>query len=129
VREHALDGGKHPAVERHPFGKRLIDLDVIAARDQCRRRTPSDERPTSPPLVLDGLEQEPRFVTDNAQEASDRRRQVSEHIAPHRHDRVVTRERVEVSPRGPQVHVVESGVEKARKKHENSPVWHAPLPC
>jgi hypothetical protein len=53
--------------------------------------------------VVDGLEEEAGTVTDDAEEAGDRRRQVGQHLAPHRHDGVVAGEGSELVAAG--VHV------------------------
>src|SRR5262249_48990481 len=82
--------------------------------------------------VLDRLEQEAGWVVigraDQLHERGDRGLEVGEHLTPHGNDRVLARERDELVAReghnGPGV----APPPNARKKHECSPVWHAPRP-
>ena len=108
-----------------------------------QRGIAAEEREPAPALgVLDRLEQEPFAVADQLHERRQRRLEIGEHLAPHRHDRVLAAQRDELVERrsyppsiGPSVTcaVGHTGpgaapLPKARKKHVRSPVWQAPRP-
>ena len=73
---------------------------LVAAHDERERGVASEEREPAPPLrVLDRLEQEPFAVADQLHERRERGLEVGEHLAPHRHDRILAAQRDELVER------------------------------
>ena len=135
TREQRLDRGEHALVERdRRRAASPSTVDRAAAGDERGRGSPADERPAAPALaVLDRLEQEAGLVAAaQPGERGDRRDQVGQQLAPHRHDGVARAARaVELVARsGSARHGGRRRLarRRPRKKHEYSPVWQAPLP-
>ena len=97
-----LERYERAAVGGHARRRRAVEARPALPRTTMReRRVAAEEREPSPALgVLDRLEQEAgRVVLTGAHElheGGDRRLEVGQHLAPHRHDRVVTGERDEL---------------------------------
>ena len=143
AREQRFERGQRAPVGRDSFDRVTAEpFDLSAAHHQRAGRRPADEREPTPALrVLDRLEQKAFSVADELDEHRERRLEIGEHFAPHRNDGVVARELDELGEagliRGPVAHVGEgvahigpgvAPLPNARKKHDRSPVWHAPRP-
>ena len=144
--EQRLECSERAGVARHRVGKWAFDLDVAAAHDQRALGITPEERESSPTLrVLDRLQEESRRAVGLGADELDERRhgglEVGQHLAPHRHHRVIAGQRPEVVTRwsdgSGRAHRASGDCESgdgvapppnARKKHDRSPVWQAPRP-
>ncbi len=129
--EKRFQRGEDPLVARQAGrGRTTGDLHLLTACDECESGIPSDEREPAPVLaVLDRLEQEALAVADELGERRHGGFEISEHLAPHRYDRVVARQRDElIACRAAHNLPGAAPLPNARKKQVCSPVWQAPRP-
>ena len=128
--EDGVERSEHPSVERDVGAEVPSGLgdDPVAQVERGHRRV-TDEAVTAPALaMLDRLEQEPLAVAHQLQERRHRRLEVGQQFGPHGNDRVLGGQSVELVAVGPHTETGHDVDPNARKKHEYSPVWHAPLP-
>ena len=97
------------------------------AQLQRRYRVAADEAVATPPFaMLHRFEEEPRAIADQLGVGRDRGLEVGEHLSPHWHHGVLTRQGAELVAARPHAQAAHSP--NRRKKHEYAPVWQAPLP-
>src|SRR5207237_8692855 len=98
--EKIVERGEHSSITRDVAMELTFDVyDTVAQRERGQRIA-SDERPSTPALaVLDRLEQEPVAVADHARERGDRSREIAQHVAPHGHHAMLSRQLTEAIAR------------------------------